>query len=67
MEKHWSRLTRRQRQIADLLKQSRNQEEVARRLRISQPAISKALAGGAVRQLEEAERSLYNALASLKA
>ena len=63
MELQWSRLTKRQAQIASLFKESGSQESVARRLKISQPAVSKALSG--TKALTDAENALYLILASL--
>lgn len=57
IEQEWARLTPRQKQIARLLKQLENQEDVARRLRITQPAVSKA-ASRAIR-VTEAEQALH--------
>lgn len=65
MEKQWSRLTDRQKQIAQLVKQYSSQEIVARRLRVSQPAVSKVYSSGTIKQLTEAERVLYKFLRSL--
>ncbi len=63
MEQEWARLTPRQRQIARLLKQLDNQEDVARRLRITQPAVSKA--SSRFSRIAEAESALRSFLDSL--
>ena len=65
MEKHWSRLTPRQREIARLLQALDKQKLVARKLGISQPAVSKAASSAVYAQLREADTALRNFLATL--
>lgn len=60
LESERHRLTVRQKQIARLLKELKAQEAVARRLRITQPAVAKVVAS--LRHMFEAERSLYEFL-----
>ena len=62
METQWSRLTPRQKKISQLMKELRNQEAVAKKLRITQPAVSKVYSTGAIKQLQEAEKALHDAL-----
>jgi hypothetical protein len=58
VEKQWSRLTPRQREIAALLRTHEKQRVVARKLGISQPAVSKSASSAVVSQLREAEGAL---------
>ncbi len=64
MDREWSRLTPRQRQINQLLKEQ-SPKEVARRLRISVQAISKAKRSSAVVEVEEASEVLRQLLATV--
>ncbi|HEX9657639.1 MAG TPA: SatD family protein [Bacteroidota bacterium] len=57
LEGEWHRLTARQKQIAQLLKELDGQEAVANRLRISQPAVSKVVS--TLRNMTEAENALH--------
>ena len=63
LESKWHRLTSRQREIAHLIKEFDGQEVVAKRLRISQPAISKVVSS--LRHMTEAELALYEHLRSM--
>jgi len=65
MEKQWSRLTPRQREIAALLRKHKRQRTVARRLGISQPAVSKSASAADIAHLRQAETALQSFLDSL--
>jgi DNA-binding CsgD family transcriptional regulator len=56
LEREWHRLTARQKQIAHLLEELDGQKAVARRLRITQPAVAKVVAS--LRHTTEAEKAL---------
>lgn len=60
LESDWQRLTPRQKEIVQLIKEFKGQESVAKRLRISQPAVSKAVSS--LRHMTEAERALHEFL-----
>jgi len=60
LESGWKRLTSRQKEIVQLMKESSSQQPLARRLRISQPAVSKVMSS--FRHMSEAERALYEFL-----
>jgi hypothetical protein len=64
MDRKWLRLTARQRQITQLLKDE-SAKEVARHLRISHQAISKAKQSGAMVELDEASAVLRQLLATV--
>ncbi len=64
MDRQWLRLTPRQKQIAQLLK-DHTAKEVARRLHISPQAVSKAGLSAAAKELDEAAGSLREFLAQL--
>ena len=66
MEKEWERLTPRQRRIIELRKSLENQTDVAHKLRISQPAVSKVLLSPTIRQLDEAEKAVIRFLKLLQ-
>jgi predicted transcriptional regulator len=65
MEKEWERLTSRQREIIQQMKVLKSQGAVARKLKISQPAVSKVLSIPTIRKMTESERVLYEFLAFL--
>lgn len=60
MEERRQRLTPRQKQVRNLLQDLKRQQAVAKRLRISQPAVSKVVSS--LRHLSEAERDLQEFL-----
>jgi len=61
----WRRLTPRQREITKLMGVHKNQYLVARKLKISQPAVSKAYSSSIVKQLNSAETVLRSFLGSI--
>lgn len=63
LESERQRLTARQKQIAQLLKDLDGQKAVAKRLRISQPAVAKVVAS--LRHMTQAEKSLHEFLRQL--
>lgn len=65
MERRWTTLTPRQQEIARLMR-TQTQQRVAKRLRISQQAISKARASAAINELEQAEQALREFIGSLR-
>ena len=65
MEKEWERLTSRQREIIQQMKVLKSHGAVARKLKISQPAVSKVLSIPTIRKMTESERVLYEFLAFL--
>jgi hypothetical protein len=64
VEKEWSRLTPRQREVIRCMNALANQERVARKLKISQPAVAKVLNVPTVRKMLEGELALHGFLAS---
>jgi hypothetical protein len=65
MESEWKRLTSRQQEIIQRRKELEGQEAVARKLRISQPAVSNVLRSPTIRKMTEAEDALHDFLASM--
>lgn len=65
MERDWARLTPRQKEILRLMDKYRNQSLVARKLRISQPAVSKSVSSALAGRLTEAEEALGGFLSSV--
>lgn len=63
LEREWHRLTSRQKEIVQLIKEFEGQGAVAKRLRISQPAVSKVVSS--LRHMTEAERVLHEFLQGL--
>jgi hypothetical protein len=65
MEKEWERLTSRQREIIQQMKVLKSQEAVARKLKISQPAVSNVWRIPTIRKMKESENVLHEFLSSL--
>ena len=65
MERDWARLTPRQKEILRLVAKYGNQSMVARKLRISQPAVSKSVSASLAGRLSEAEAALGGFLSSV--
>jgi hypothetical protein len=65
MESEWGRLTPRQREIIQRMKVLGSQEAVAKKFKITQPAVSKVLGSPTIRKMAEAEKALHEFLASL--
>ncbi len=63
LEDRWQRITPRQKEIRRLLLELNRQEAVARRLRISQPAVSRV--ASSLRPLSEGERVLHDFLQAM--
>jgi hypothetical protein len=63
IEKEWGRLTSRQREVIERMKELKSQEAVAKKLKITQPAVSKVLGSPIIRTLTEAEKALHEFLA----
>ena len=65
MEVQHGRLTPRQQEVSLLIRQHGNQTRVAKLLRVSQPAIWKAMSTSGIRELHEAEQALGQFLSSV--
>jgi DNA-binding CsgD family transcriptional regulator len=65
LEDRWRGLTPRQKQVRNLLRDLKGQQAVAKRLRISQPAVSKVVSS--LRHFTEAERVLNEFLRGVQA
>jgi DNA-binding CsgD family transcriptional regulator len=65
MERDWARLTPRQKEIIHLVAKYGNQSVVARKLGISQPAVSKSVSSSLADRLAEAEEALGGFLSSV--
>jgi hypothetical protein len=64
VEKEWYRLTDRQREVIRLMHDLGSQERVAKKLKISQPAVAKVLGAPTVRKMLEGEHAVHEYLAS---
>jgi hypothetical protein len=64
VEKEWNRLTVRQREVIRCMNALGNQDRVARKLKISQPAVAKVLNVPTVRKMLEGDLALHAFLAS---
>jgi hypothetical protein len=62
VEKEWYRLTDRQREVIRLMGELGNQERVARKLKITQPAVAKVLGAPTVRKMLEGEHAVHEFL-----
>jgi hypothetical protein len=65
MESEWDRLTPRQRELIRRRKELGSQAAVAKRLKITQPAVSKVLGSPTVRKMAQAEKALHEFLSLL--
>jgi len=65
MDIYWNRLTQRQQQIITLFKELQNQKLIAKKLRISQPAVTKTLTSTGAYSFIDAEKSIAKYLQSL--
>ena len=64
MEKEWYRLTDRQREIIRRMGEFGNQERVAKKLKVSQPAVSKVLGSPTVQKMLEGDAAMREFMAS---
>ena len=66
LEKEWKLLNPKQKKIAQLMKEINRQQEVARKLNVTQQYISKVLRMTAMKEMKELEQALYVFFSSIR-